>query len=414
MADNTIFGATPAPTVDDVYVNQQDAAVDRYRPIYEAEVTNSENAVMGADRVYGPARARDRFEQRVNQRAAQRTPDMRKAELSTRVRKRINMGQLAGVAPEDMKEKILLMSIQEAEQMGEAEMAQSMGNQYAELVTARVKEEAELEKLNAETAYKQAQTEKTRQEVQKGATFDHEFVNPKDGHTYKQRINTDGNTPNGEPYLTKYGDYYQVGDQIFDPANNQVETYAQTEEKVAEELQGLQSAASEFEDIDEQLIKVEDALKNIGGGKAFGGWFTSGIIGETLSEYGSIPFVGNDAKLMIEQIKSIKSELAFGRLQKMRNESKTGGALGAISQKELDLLESSLASLDIGLAPQELYKNLQEIKRRYGNFKKIITRRVSLEDIDWTDPAYGQFVTPSSDGTLLITIGNEMFEATPE
>lgn len=58
----------------------------------------------------------------------------------------------------------------------------------------------------------------------------------------------------------------------------------------------------------------------------------------------------------------LKSNIAFNALQAMRNASKTGGALGQVSEKELALLESTLGALDQGQSPENFKRNLQIIR----------------------------------------------------
>jgi hypothetical protein len=56
----------------------------------------------------------------------------------------------------------------------------------------------------------------------------------------------------------------------------------------------------------------------------------------------------------------MKANLAFDKLQAMRNASKTGGALGNVSNEELALLSSTVASLNIG-DPKVLRENIRYV-----------------------------------------------------
>lgn len=58
---------------------------------------------------------------------------------------------------------------------------------------------------------------------------------------------------------------------------------------------------------------------------------------------------------------SLKSQVAFGVLQAMREASKTGGALGHVTERELSLLENNLAALSLRQSPEKLRKSLQQI-----------------------------------------------------
>ena len=81
---------------------------------------------------------------------------------------------------------------------------------------------------------------------------------------------------------------------------------------------------------------------------------------------GNIP--GTPGANLRATINTIKSNLAFDRLQAMRDASKTGGALGAVSEKELTLLQSSIASLDTSQSAAQLAENLQAVYNHYNRF----------------------------------------------
>lgn len=77
---------------------------------------------------------------------------------------------------------------------------------------------------------------------------------------------------------------------------------------------------------------------------------------------GAIPNIpGTDAANAAALMQTMKSQVAFGVLQDMRNNSKTGGALGQVSDKEIGFLQSNLAALDKSQSVEQLRKNLQKI-----------------------------------------------------
>lgn len=78
---------------------------------------------------------------------------------------------------------------------------------------------------------------------------------------------------------------------------------------------------------------------------------------------------GSPARSLQGKLNTLKSNIAFGELTAMREASKTGGALGAISERELTLLESALGSLDQGLNPEELKTSLRQIKESVQNWQ---------------------------------------------
>lgn len=72
---------------------------------------------------------------------------------------------------------------------------------------------------------------------------------------------------------------------------------------------------------------------------------------------------------------TLKANIAFNELNEMRAASRTGGALGQVSDKELGLLESALGALDQGQSPDTLKSSLQQIKEsvvRWESAKKTL------------------------------------------
>ncbi len=89
---------------------------------------------------------------------------------------------------------------------------------------------------------------------------------------------------------------------------------------------------------------------------------------------------GSPGANLKSKIATIKSNLAFDRLQAMRDASKTGGALGAVSQEELKLLESSVASLERSQSAEQLAENLQTVYDHYNRFIEALEKeRQELE-----------------------------------
>lgn len=77
---------------------------------------------------------------------------------------------------------------------------------------------------------------------------------------------------------------------------------------------------------------------------------------------------GTSAKDLATKLDSIKANIGFDRLQQMRQESPTGGALGQVAVKELDFLQSVRGSLDNWQSREELTKNLGLVKKSYERF----------------------------------------------
>lgn len=77
---------------------------------------------------------------------------------------------------------------------------------------------------------------------------------------------------------------------------------------------------------------------------------------------GSIPNIpGSQAADAAALLNTLKSQVAFGVLQDMRNNSKTGGALGSVSDAEGKRLEANLAALEKSQSVEQLRASLRKI-----------------------------------------------------
>jgi hypothetical protein len=87
----------------------------------------------------------------------------------------------------------------------------------------------------------------------------------------------------------------------------------------------------------------------------------TGIYGNLLKSVPNTP-----AHSVMLNIETIEAAVAFDRLQAMRNASKTGGALGQVSNIELRLLSSSLGNLKQSNSKEEFQRNLDQVKKVYN------------------------------------------------
>ena len=93
------------------------------------------------------------------------------------------------------------------------------------------------------------------------------------------------------------------------------------------------------------------------------GGMTTGLVGKAQA---FVP--GTDAFNLNQRLLTIKANLGFDRLQQMRDASPTGGALGQVAVQELNALQSTVGSLEIGQDRKELQKNLNKIEHHYSNW----------------------------------------------
>jgi hypothetical protein len=93
---------------------------------------------------------------------------------------------------------------------------------------------------------------------------------------------------------------------------------------------------------------------------------TSGVFANATRNMG----INQGAIDLQEALQPVRAITAFENLAEMRRNSATGGALGGIAVRELDLLASTLRSLETNQNPQQLRRNLIEVRRQF-----LVTRR---------------------------------------
>lgn len=122
---------------------------------------------------------------------------------------------------------------------------------------------------------------------------------------------------------------------------------------------------------------AENVLSAVSDARKLVGINTAGV-GSSLA---AIP--GTDARDLQSKLETIKANLGFDRLQQMREQSPTGGALGAVAVQELIALQSTVASLDQGQSRAELKKSLEKIDRHYNNWLKTTQGNAGGASGEW-------------------------------
>lgn len=104
------------------------------------------------------------------------------------------------------------------------------------------------------------------------------------------------------------------------------------------------------------------------------------------------------ANQMALALDTVKAQIGFRELQAMRDSSKTGGALGQVTVRELELLQRTIDAIEPELAPEKLKENLQNV------------REVMLAIANGVkDPRTGQYKSPVEDsvsgdsGVVMVT-----------
>lgn len=105
--------------------------------------------------------------------------------------------------------------------------------------------------------------------------------------------------------------------------------------------------------VNQILTAIEDDTSLLG---------TTGVYGKFAADY--LP--STPARNVKNLLKSVQSNVAFNRLQEMRDASKTGGALGNVSNVELGLLMAAHGAIQQDLSKDLLVENLKEIDKIMG------------------------------------------------
>lgn len=80
-------------------------------------------------------------------------------------------------------------------------------------------------------------------------------------------------------------------------------------------------------------------------------------------------------------IDTLFANTAFDRLQEMRNNSPTGGALGSITERELDLLAATRAALLRSQSPEQFRENLARLKQHYARAADIAKKAKEMDQL---------------------------------
>jgi hypothetical protein len=118
------------------------------------------------------------------------------------------------------------------------------------------------------------------------------------------------------------------------------------------------------------------------------GNMTTGLVG---SQMRKVP--GTDAYDLNKVIDTIKANIGFEELRQMRLESPTGGALGQVAIKELDMLQATLGNLDTAQDPDTIRANIKAIKGHFKTIKESMDK--AQKELEALPPAGTSIATPS-------------------
>lgn len=121
------------------------------------------------------------------------------------------------------------------------------------------------------------------------------------------------------------------------------------------------------------ITQADSVLKEIKDAKGLVGWNTAGV-GGMMSV---VP--QTDARDLAAKLQTVKANLGFDRLQQMREQSPTGGALGQVAVQELAALQATVASLDQMQSPSQLGQALDKIEKHYTNWRNTVNQAANAQ-----------------------------------
>jgi len=112
--------------------------------------------------------------------------------------------------------------------------------------------------------------------------------------------------------------------------------------------------------VSEDLSRLTDLIANQG--------FFTAVTGPMGTVYDLLPATPRRDALRLTD--TIKANIGFNRLQQMREASPTGGALGQVSNQELNTLQSVLGSLNLDQSDTQLLYNIERLEGLYNEIMK--------------------------------------------
>ena len=199
------------------------------------------------------------------------------------------------------------------------------------------------------------------------------------------QINNIPSLPAGYRYT--FGDNNQItGMEMIPggPAEQQSQQQALENQLKKEEIAREEEAATrELQEAEEKkeardretMASIDNTLRNIREAEDMSGFLSTGIAGK-LTDW--IP--GTPAYNLAQKVITVKSNIGFDKLQRMRELSPTGGALGQVAVQELNALQNNIDALEPGMGEPAFDKALNEIEMNYTRVKATID--LADEDID--------------------------------
>lgn len=150
------------------------------------------------------------------------------------------------------------------------------------------------------------------------------------------------------------------------PERTRVETQTQDFAQAPARLQASRDIMTNVQNLNKTF---EDVLANAN-------LWTTGFLGRAGSYVAGTPQANLAANL-----NQIQANAAFDRLQEMRDASQTGGALGQVSERELDLLRDAQAAIGQSQSPEQFRTNVARLQEQYQRTAELAKKASEMDTI---------------------------------
>jgi len=155
-----------------------------------------------------------------------------------------------------------------------------------------------------------------------------------------------GTTPEGKPYAVTNVPGQSMQTTIGEQSIAENKPLKELTEKYQLEKGKMTSLSRQWDFVHDEINRAITTISPVSTG--FGSWLS--VIPET------------ESKKLAGYLQTIKANIGFDKLQELRNNSKTGGALGQVSDLENQLLQSVQGAIDQSITGDELIARLLRVR----------------------------------------------------
>lgn len=213
-----------------------------------------------------------------------------------------------------------------------------------------------------------------------------------------------GVTVNLPPEIGKIPpDYRMVYDDQGRPSSMEVIPGSKTDRELRQSAdkagQAAASTITQSSIVLEEINKLKKMIKNQKLADP-----VTGTLGAVVGTQGGVLAAGSARKTAEATVQTIKANIGFDRLNQMRQESPTGGALGNITEQELAFLQSVLGSIDLSQKDTAILSNLTRLTKVYED---VIKKAQAYPNA--AKYGYAPGAAPAAIDTNTVTVGGKTY-----